>query len=152
MKNRQSTVAAAARQWGAFRASARGVSAVEFALVAPVFLFLLFACASYGVYFSAEHSLQQISADAARTALAGASDEERLRLIEDYLDREAGQYPFIERAGIEYAVELAGAGRSTLVVTVTYRPGRLPVWRIWPHLPTPSGLIQKRASILVGGR
>ncbi|TIM19494.1 MAG: pilus assembly protein, partial [Mesorhizobium sp.] len=45
-----------------------GTSAIEFALLAPIFILLLLGMVAYGIYFGASHSVQQIAADAARTA------------------------------------------------------------------------------------
>ena len=45
-----------------------GTSAIEFALLAPLFILFLLGMVAYGIYFGASHSVQQIAADAARTA------------------------------------------------------------------------------------
>ncbi|RVD33089.1 pilus assembly protein, partial [Mesorhizobium sp. M4A.F.Ca.ET.020.02.1.1] len=57
--------------WSRFRADAVGTTAVEFAMLAPLFILLLLGMVAYGIYFGASHSVQQIAADAARTAIAG---------------------------------------------------------------------------------
>ncbi|MBL8581266.1 MAG: pilus assembly protein, partial [Rhizobiaceae bacterium] len=55
----------------------KATSAVEFAIIAPVFILVLFGLIAYGIYFGASHSVQQLAADAARTAVAGLNAEER---------------------------------------------------------------------------
>ena len=51
----------------------KGAAAVEFALIAPLFFLLLLTLVAFGIYLTAAHSLQQLTADAARTAIAGLS-------------------------------------------------------------------------------
>lgn len=61
------------RRVAAFAKARSGVAAVEFAIVATLYLFLLVGMVAYGIYFGASHSVQQIPADAAR-ALGGGAD------------------------------------------------------------------------------
>jgi Flp pilus assembly protein TadG len=44
----------------------RGASAVEFAIVFPLFLFALFGIVMYGAYLAVVHGVQQLAAEAAR--------------------------------------------------------------------------------------
>nr|WP_295468683.1 TadE/TadG family type IV pilus assembly protein [Mesorhizobium sp.] len=59
-----------------FAGSVDGATAVEFAMIAPVFIAFMLGMTAYGIYFGAAHSVQQLSADAARVALAGVNDTE----------------------------------------------------------------------------
>ena len=61
----------------ALRRCRRGAAALEFALVAPLFLLTLFGIVAYGGYFWRAHSLQQVANDAARAALPGLTATER---------------------------------------------------------------------------
>lgn len=63
----------------------RGASALEFALIAPVFLLMIFAMIAFGIYLGAAHSLQQIAAGAARASIAGLDEEERHSLARAYI-------------------------------------------------------------------
>jgi Flp pilus assembly protein TadG len=54
-----------------FRRSRRGSTAVEFALVAPVFFALLFAILETGIMFFADQVLESVTQNAARTILTG---------------------------------------------------------------------------------
>ena len=65
-------------------------SAVEFALVAPLFILMMLGMLGYGIYFGAAHSIQQLTADAARTAIAGLDEDERRSLAQAFIDREGG--------------------------------------------------------------
>ncbi|TIV84131.1 MAG: pilus assembly protein, partial [Mesorhizobium sp.] len=79
-----------------YRADATGTSAVEFAMLAPVFILLLLGMVAYGIYFGASHSVQQIAADAARTAIAGLNQTERQALVTDFIARDVSGYPFVD--------------------------------------------------------
>ena len=55
------------------RGGDRGSVAVEFALILPVFLMLVYAGIAYGVALSAKATLTEAAADGARAAVAGTS-------------------------------------------------------------------------------
>ena len=78
-----------------FAATTSGSTAVEFALLCPLYLFLIMGMTAYGIYFGAAHSVQQLSADAARIAVAGVSRVERQQLATGFVLNHAGGYMFI---------------------------------------------------------
>ena len=49
----------------------QGATAVEFALVLPIFLLLTFAIIDFGRYFFVEHTLQYATREGMRLALVG---------------------------------------------------------------------------------
>ncbi len=51
----------------------KGTTAVEFALVLPLFLFLVFSIEEFGRYFFAEHTLQFATREGARLACVGGT-------------------------------------------------------------------------------
>lgn len=59
-----------------------GLAAVEFALIAPVFLVLLFGLVIYGLHFGAWLAVNQAAAEGARASIAGMSNDERKELAE----------------------------------------------------------------------
>ena len=50
-----------------------GATAVEFAFLAPVLIFILMGITGYGGYFWISHSVQQLANDAARAAIPGTT-------------------------------------------------------------------------------
>src|SRR5690606_30146982 len=80
------------------RTDISATSAVEFAMLAPLFILFLLGMVAYGIYFGASHSVQQIAADAARTAISGLDAAERKTLVADYVARNAAGYPFVDSA------------------------------------------------------
>lgn len=129
----------------------RGATAVEFALLAPVFLLLLFGMTAYGVYFGASHSIEQIAADAARTAIAGLSPPERQSLVALFVSRNAGTYPFIDPRRLSVETADNPADSNQVVVRVRYDASGLPIWNMLQGLPLPGRTISRSSTIRIGG-
>lgn len=67
---------------GRVRRDSGGASAIEFAIVAPVFFTLVFGIAIYGAYFASLSLVNEIAYEAARATVAGLSDSERASLAQ----------------------------------------------------------------------
>jgi len=134
-----------------FTGDRRGTSAVEFALLSPLFILLIVGMTAYGIYFGASHSVQQIAADAARTALAGLNQSERRSLATDFISRNAGGYPFVDPARLAVDALDSTADGSQFVVQVRYDARDLPIWNLFAGLPMPEMTIARRSTIRVGG-
>lgn len=134
-----------------FLRSTAAVSAVEFAILAPVFILLVMGMIAYGIYFGAMHSIQQIAADAARTAIAGLDETERKTLATGFIDRNAGGYPFIDRDKLVVDVKDNPLDAQQFVVSLQYDAQDLPVWSLLPDLPVPGKTITRSSTIRVGG-
>jgi len=64
----------------ALRKGKSGLAAVEFALLAPALLMLIFAIIIYSLYFAAYMGVRQATMEGARAAVTGMSDAERSQL------------------------------------------------------------------------
>ncbi|MFC6490073.1 TadE/TadG family type IV pilus assembly protein [Nitratireductor sp. GCM10026969] len=134
----------------AFVRSEAGVSAIEFALVAPVFLFLFMGMIAYGIYFGAMHSMQQLAADAARASIPGLDETERTLLARRFIENHSSGYPFITADRI--AVDVADSADGTqFVVSLQYDAGDLPIWGLWDGLSLPGKVIERASTIRIGG-
>lgn len=60
----------------------RGVAALEFALLAPLFLTLVLGGVFYGLYMVTTIAVMQVAADGARAAVAGLTTAERTSLAQ----------------------------------------------------------------------
>ncbi|MBI4922246.1 MAG: pilus assembly protein [Devosia nanyangense] len=127
-------------------------SAVEFALLAPVFLLMLFGMIAYAIYFGAAFSVQQIAADAARTSIAGLSHNERDSLVSSYIANNAGAYVLIDATRVTYAIGDKPDDVNQYQVTVSYDAASLPIWNLYVPLPLPSKTIAYTSVIRKGGR
>lgn len=128
-----------------------GTSAIEFAIVAPVFILLVFGMIAYGIYFGALHSVQQMAADAARTAIAGLDENERKTLAQRYIDLNADGYVFIDRKKLVVEVKDSDKDSEQFVVSLRYDASQLPIWNLLPMLPLPEKTISRSSTIRVGG-
>lgn len=129
----------------------RGTSAVEFAILTPVFLLLLTGMLAYGIYFGAAHSLQQLAADAARTAIAGLDETERDALVTRFLDANAEVYDLIERDRLTVTIGDKPDDPDQYRVTLVYDASELPIWNLYLPLPLPSQQIAYSSTIRRGG-
>ena len=134
-----------------FLPSTSGTAAVEFAIIAPLFIFLILGMIAYGIYFGAAHSVQQIAADAARTAIAGLDETERKTLAQNFIDTNADGYVFIEADKLEVEVNDNPDDGQQFVVSVQYDAVNLPIWRFLTRLPLPGTTISRSSTIRIGG-
>ena len=67
---------------GRLRGDTGGTSAIEFAIVAPVFFVLVFGIVVYGAYFASFSLVNHIAYEAARASVAGLTDDERASLAQ----------------------------------------------------------------------
>lgn len=128
-----------------------GTAAVEFAMLSPLFILFLMGIVAYGIYFSASNSIQQLAADAARTAIAGINSAERQQLASAFISRNAGKYPFVDTARLSVSVRDDAADPNQFVVAVRYDARNLPIWNILGDLPMPNTTISRNSTIRIGG-
>jgi Flp pilus assembly protein TadG len=129
----------------------RGTSAIEFAILAPVFLLMLAGMLAYGLYFGAAHSLAQLAADAARTSLAGITSSERDRLVRSYIEANAEDYVLLDRRQLRFSIGDKPGDPAQYRVTLTYDASDLPIWALSPPLPLPSQIMRYTSTIRRGG-
>ncbi|WP_318013009.1 TadE/TadG family type IV pilus assembly protein [Mesorhizobium sp. ESP7-2] len=134
-----------------FRTDNSGTSAVEFALLSPLFMLLLLGMVAYGIYFGAANSIQQIAADAARTALAGVNQTERQTLVASYLANNGSGYPFVDASKLIYQANDSVADGSQFVVSISYDARNLPIWNLFLGIAMPGTTIKRQSTIRVGG-
>lgn len=129
----------------------RGTSAVEFAVIAPLFIATILGMVAYGIYFGASHSIQQIAADAARASVAGIDDAERREIAARYVRDNSGGYPFIRADRV--TLELGGSEMDPELfrVLIRYDARELPIWGLFDRVPMPSTTIRRQSQIRIGG-
>jgi len=96
-----------------------GAIAIEFALVAPLFLTLLFGIFVYGYYFASLNMVTHIAYEAARASISGLDDDERNTLAQARATELINELNgFIDPSAI--MVEAAPDGGGLYAVTVEY--------------------------------
>lgn len=129
----------------------RGASAIEFALLAPVFLLMILGALCYGIYFGAAHSVQQLAADAARAAVAGLDGNERAALATAFIAANGASYVLIDPEKLTLAAAPSPADPDQFLVRLAYDASALPIWNLYPPVPLPAQTIVFTSTIRNGG-
>jgi len=138
-----------AHQFPRFIRCRDAASAVEFAILVPVFLVLVFGIIVFGSHLAMVHGVQQLAAEAARRSIAGLNDTERASLAAGYVSTNAGSYPLI--AADRLTVTSATSGANVFVVTVDYDASRSFIYALPTFVPMPPSRIERSAAIPFGG-
>ena len=128
-----------------------GASAIEFALVFPVFLLIVLGIIAYGAYLAAVHGVQQLAAEAARSSIGGLSADERATLAETYVSAHAATYPLIAPHRLTVSAGAADPSGQVYRVTVTYDASGMFIYSLPNLIPLPSSTIRRQAAIQRGG-
>lgn len=129
---------------------ARGASAVEFAMLLPVFLTLVFGIVVFGSYLTMVHGVQQLAAEAARSSIAGMTDSERRNLAASYVTANASTYPLLAANHLTVNAAVSTSNANVFVVTVNYDASGMFIYTL-PFVPAPPSTIVRSAAIPYGG-
>ena len=132
----------------AFARDRHGANAVEFALVAPMFLSLLFGIFAFGQIVYVQNGLQQLAAEAARASVGGLTDPERDRLARQYVAANLGTYASLDTARLQVAVTPT---QTVTEVALTYDLADALAYRFAGFVPLPDPSIRRAAAIQRGG-
>lgn len=130
--------------------SQSGNSAVEFAMVLPIFLTIVFGIVVFGSYLAVVHGVQQLAAEAARSSIAGMSEAERGSIATQYVSANAGTYPLIDASRLKVSAAASASGAKVFVVTVSYDASSMFIYAL-PLVPMPPSAIARSAAIPYGG-
>src|ERR1700683_1782422 len=128
----------------------RGVAAVEFAMLLPLFLMLVFGIVVFGSYLAMVHGVQQLAAEAARSSVAGMSDSERSSIATSYVAASAASSPLLFPANVSVNAATSVSDPNVFVVTVSYNAAGMFIYSL-PFVPSPPSTIVRSAAIPYGG-
>ena len=131
--------------------SCDGNSAVEFALVAPVLLALVFGIFVYGLYFSLWTSLQQLAGEAARASVAGITEQERGDLARRTIMSSLASYGMLRPDSLTVQAGFAPSDPNLFTVSLTYDASGLGLGAFAALLPTPPDRLASSATVRRGG-
>jgi Flp pilus assembly protein TadG len=134
-----------------FHEDQSGASAVEFAVVFPVFLLIVIGIFVYAIYFGAVHSVQQLAAEAARASVAGISPAERSDLARGHVARAAPGYPFLDRRRLTVQAGVSLLDPNLFEVEIAYDASDLVIFAFAGLLPMPPKLVRRQAVVRRGG-
>jgi Flp pilus assembly protein TadG len=129
----------------------RGASAIEFAIVLPVFLLIVLGILTYGIYLGSVHSVEQLAADAARASVAGLSDSERVQIATKHVTTNADGYPLLKASKIAVEAGASPLDSSQFRVLVRFDASDLPIWIMSGIVPMPDRIIERTSVIKRGG-
>jgi Flp pilus assembly protein TadG len=130
-----------------FRRDQSGATAVEFAFLAPVLIFILMGITGYGGYFWMSHSIQQLANDGARAAIPGTTAGERASLAKAAVAASAGDVQLIPAKVSTEVIDRDGR----LTVAVSYDAADSFAFAVRGLTPMPSDQIRRQASVQLGG-
>jgi Flp pilus assembly protein TadG len=134
-----------------FLKDTRATSAIEFAIVFPLFLILLFGIIIFGSYLATVHGVQQLAAEAARSSVAGLSDTERASIAQSYVTQNVQYYPLILPNRVSVSASAAAGNPNVFVVTVSYDDSTSFIYFLPQFVPAPPPNIVETAAIPRGG-
>lgn len=134
-----------------FYAARSGASAVEFALVLPAFLAIIFGIVVFGSYLAVVHGVQQLAAEAARSSVAGLSETERSSLANNYVISNVGSYPLIAPAHLTVNAASSPSDANVFVVMVNYDASGMFFYSLPSFMPSPPARVVRSAAIPRGG-
>lgn len=129
------------------RGSRKGSIAVEFALVSPILLFMLFGMIVYGGWFWLAHSVQSLAYESARASLGGLDAAERRQLALDFV---AARGPQIGVPVDASSVQVA-SDNQVVAVTINYDVTQHPIMALRSLTVPPPQNINKEAVVRLGG-
>ena len=130
----------------------QGIAALEFAVLAPALLALVFSIIVYSIYFTAVIGVRQAAAEGARAAVAGLSSTERVSLAQARALEVMTSYGAMLGGGRQPVIT-AGAGTTTgtFQVQVSYDMSGSPIMRYGNFIPLPSSNVQASVVVTNGG-
>jgi Flp pilus assembly protein TadG len=134
-----------------FQRERGGAAAVEFAIVASIFLTIVLGILAYGLYFGTAHGVAQLAADAARASVAGLSDIERTSLATAHVTRNAPDFVLLKSDKITIEAAASPNDANQFQVILHYDASNLPIWFMSGLVPLPAKTITRSASIKRGG-
>ncbi len=139
------------RQTPGFHQRVEGTAAIEFAIITPVFLLMVFGMIAFGIWLSAANTIQQVAAGAARASIAGLNSTERETFARDYIANTLTTSAIVDAEKVVVEVgdnpELSGSYR----VTITYDASDLPIWNLMGSHLLPDPEIRRESVVLNGG-
>jgi Flp pilus assembly protein TadG len=128
----------------------RGSTAVEFAMLMPIFVMMMFGIVVFGSYLAVTHGVQQLAAEAARSSIGGLTDTERSTLASSYVSQNAASYPLINPAHVSVNAAASPASSNVFLVTVNYDASDMFIYSL-PAVLAPPTQITRTAAVPYGG-
>lgn len=130
-----------------FRHDRRGVAAIEFAIVAPLLIMMMFGMIMYGSWFWMAHSVQSMASEGARAVIAGLDPAEREQLARAFVGLQVGD---LGLDSAKAAVEVESTP-TVIRVDIAYDASDHPLMALSGLIPSPPKVIRRTAVVRLGG-
>jgi Flp pilus assembly protein TadG len=104
-----------------------GVAALEFAMIAPVFLLMLLAMIAMGFFIMLQHEVQELASSAARSSVAGLNQAERNTLAQAFVTNYLAQSALLVAADVNVQTATTGTPPVDYQVSVSYSLANTPL-------------------------
>ncbi len=129
------------------RRDRRGSIAVEFALIAPILLFMLIGMIVYGGWFWLAHSVQSLAYESARASLGGLDIAERRQLALDFVATRSNQMG----VPISASAVTVQSDAQVVAVKIDYDISNHPIMALKSLTVPPPQSIKREAVVRLGG-
>jgi len=126
-------------------------ASVEFALILPFFIMLIFGIIAYASVYMILNGVQQLAAEAARASVGGLSDTERNQLALAYINTNTAAYPFLNPQKMVISSGTTGTLAPTYKVQISYDMTGSLIYDFIRFLPLPPPQLVRSAAIQRGG-
>jgi len=123
------------------------VAAIEFAIVAPLLIMMMFGMIMYGSWFWMAHSVQSMASEGARAAIAGLDPAEREQLARAFVGLQVGD---LGLDSAKAAVEVESTP-NVIRVDIAYDASDHPLMALSGLIPSPPKVIRRTAVVRLGG-
>jgi Flp pilus assembly protein TadG len=138
-----------ARRWPTQRD--RAVAALEFALIAPVFILMVLGMLCFGFYFLYLHEVQELAASAARASVSGLSQTERDSLARQFVSAALANSTLLNAPDLTVATASSGTPATLYAVTITYNLKDTPVPMLASLVSLSLNTMSRTSTIAFGG-
>lgn len=128
----------------------KGMAALEFALIAPALLMLVFAIIIYSFWFSALMGVRHAAAEGARAAMAGMSTVERTALARDRAQAVIDGYGALLSSGSAPQIDAGADGTGMFRVSVSYDMSGSTLLRYAAFVPMPPTVLDATVVVTNG--
>lgn len=130
----------------------RGGSMLKIAIAVPLLAFVLSAIVIHGHYFAVDHHIHQLTVEAARATVAGATPGDRQQIAVKIVDDTIDSYPLLRRDRLKVNVTDTAGDPGMYQVTLIYDAKDVGFWSLERFVPLPSSTIQHSSTIRRGGQ
>jgi Flp pilus assembly protein TadG len=127
------------------------VAALEFAMVTPILLLMIFVMLGMGIYLMFVHEVQELASSAARSSVAGLNEAERNTLAAQFVANSVANSALLNAADLSVQTATSGTPATNYSVTISYTLKDTPIPLLASLISVPLKDISRTSTIEFGG-